>query len=221
MYRRSREARFDVNEAVDHYCQAPPIRASFDEEFKIRIEREVDVMLDGRGSGVKEFTLAEGRAALRKSKKKLFSAAGDDGVRNVFLVEELLEALVVVSNFLLASSIRPAVWGVYRIKYIRKENSSTDEMKNLRPVSIGSVVGKFVERLFKPRLEYCVGSLLSKRQAAFQKNRSTLDPLMCVAGEMLKCVNARRREAHGRCFSLWTLVKHTIVSGSRDCFGSS
>ena len=57
------------------------------------------------------------------------------------------------------------------------------------------VVGKFVERLFKPRLEYCVGSLLSKRQAAFQKNRSTLDPLMCVAGEMLKCVNARRREA--------------------------
>ena len=41
---------------------------------------------DGRVEVVPAFTEKEGQRALLKSRRKLMSAAGDDDVRNIFLV---------------------------------------------------------------------------------------------------------------------------------------
>ena len=138
------------------------------------IELEVDALMLEVSGPVVPFTRAEGLEALKVCRRKLYSAAGDDRIRNLFLVDEVVEGCLLLANFLLESSTRPAKWGVYRIKYIRKEGSLSDEIVDMRPVSIGAVICKLVERLIKPRLEQIVGPSINCRQAAFQRNRSTL-----------------------------------------------
>ena len=94
--------------------------------------------------------------------------------------------LVLMANYLARAGVRPAAWGIFRIKYISK-GEPTSDFKMMKPVSIGSVLGKFVERLFKPRLESLVGHTLNSRQAAFHKGRSTIDALINVAAVIHRC----------------------------------
>ena len=116
----------DVEAAALGYTAAPPRRDSFDEEWKKRVEAYVARRLEKVNERIPSFSRKEALRALTKSRRKLMSAEGDDRVRNVFLVEELLEVLLVLANFLVSAKVRPENWAHHRVQYIPKTVETCD-----------------------------------------------------------------------------------------------
>jgi hypothetical protein len=187
MKRKPRVGDVDVEGAAMHYTAAPPRRDSFDEGWRMYVEEYVAKRLEKVTERIQSFSMKEALWALKKSRGKLMSAEGDDGIRNIFLIEELLEALLVLVNYLVSSNERPEDWAQHRVQYIPKTTETCD-YKQMRPVSLASVLSKWFERLMQPRLERLVSDKLYIGQAAFRKGRSIIDPLVCVTDAMRKCL---------------------------------
>ena len=81
------------------------------------------------------------------------------GMCFLWKVEELLEGMLVLANYLVGWNVRPDDWVQHRIQYIPKAAETCDHTQ-MRPVSLTYVLSKWFERLLQPRLEGFVSNKL-------------------------------------------------------------
>ena len=112
------------------------------------------------------------------SKLKKRSAAGEDGINNIFiqnLPEKLIEALKKIFDLCVASGYFPASWKRARIKMLLKPGRDKKASGNYRPISLLSNIAKLFESLIKDAVDAFSEKLklLPETHSGFRKGRST------------------------------------------------
>ena len=110
------------------------------------------------------------------------SAAGEDAIHNIMLVN-LPNAFMVIVAHLVNVSLKLNVladdWKRSLVTMIPKKDGYTNDPLNYRPISVTSCIGKLTERVIKEKLVNFLESknLLVDQQSGFRRNRSTQDNL--------------------------------------------
>ena len=177
----------------------------YDEEYQREVEDRLAALrlvhlhqpeLDGA------ITKEEIFAAVRKL--KMGKAAGEDGILTDILKTTadtvdvskmrgntgVLDALVLVFNFVFDNEVWPERWGAGAIVPLHKHDSRLSP-SNYRPITLMSVVGKLFGTVVNARLQAFserVGSI-SDEQGGFRPHRSTVDQIF-----ILREIIASRRE---------------------------
>ena len=102
--------------------------------------------------------------------------------------------LVVVNEFW-CSGTSYKIWKSSVVIPILKPGKDASMPKSYRPIALTSCVYKIYERMVNIRLVWILESrnLLSNRQFGFRKNRSTLDPLLCLTREVQNAFAAQNQ----------------------------
>ena len=132
-------------------------------------------------SDSQDITLAEVEGSLRRLDGS--KAAGPDHIHPRLLKELPTEALVAVRrlfNMSFSEGRVPQTWRLSRIVPLLKKGKDSSEISSYRPISLTSVLGKWLERILTDRLAFVVekNGLLSHFQAGFRRNRSVEDQLL-------------------------------------------
>ena len=93
--------------------------------------------------------------------------------------EPLAKELTKLYNFCLQQKRIPDVWKESELIIIHKKEDKRD-MKNYRPISLLSHVYKIFTKIITKRLEKKIDEALSKDQAGFTKNYSTIDHIHTI-----------------------------------------
>ena len=101
--------------------KAAPDSSNFDEDWKIYVELEVKKSLTSPSVPDTPFSLKELKHALKLPKEKILNAPGVDEIRNILLIPEMADQLLILSNFVLKYLVRPALWGIVRLLFIPKD----------------------------------------------------------------------------------------------------
>lgn len=97
------------------------------------------------------FTVLEVEERIKKTRSK--SAAGPDGIRKMHLCQQGIGVILSrLYNILLCTSCYPDCWKVNRTTLIPKAGKNLDEIKNWRPITIGSLIGRIFSSLLDRRL---------------------------------------------------------------------
>jgi hypothetical protein len=143
---KSDRADYDPEVAIRSFVNAAPESKSYDSTWKTLVESEVDSYLLPPHSPEAPFTPKEMLDALSFPSSKILTAPGEDELRNILLIEELGEAMLILMNFITLNLVRPSIWGVSRLIFIQK-NIYTSNIDEMRPISLLSVLSKLFERL--------------------------------------------------------------------------
>ena len=86
-----------------------------------------------------------------------------------------------------------------KIVPLLKKNKDPQNISSYRPISLTSVLGKWMERVLNDRLRYFLESnnLLSQSQAGFRPNRTVEDQLIRVSQDISDGLQERRRTVLG------------------------
>jgi len=105
---------------------------------------------------------------------------GPDDVSPMFLKEantSLILAIHCIFNYSLHYGVIPVIWKRANVISLYKGSGDCAQPSSFRPISLLSILGKLLERLIKPMLEYHVSAHLSPMQSGFRHGRSTMDQL--------------------------------------------
>ncbi|MCG8429666.1 MAG: reverse transcriptase family protein, partial [Candidatus Omnitrophica bacterium] len=126
------------------------------------------------------FTPGEMETALTKLKNR--KAPGQDRIWNEMIKHLGISAKSSLLKFINRTWIEgklPRAWRTATIRPVPKPGKSTDELKNFRPISLTSSIGKLAERMVNQRLYWWLekNGLLDSTQAGFRKGCRTEDQL--------------------------------------------
>ena len=111
------------------------------------------------------------------------------------LPQESKKFFVCVINEFWCSGTSYKLWKNSLIVPFLKPGKDPSLPKSYRPIALTSCVFKIYERMVNVRLVWLLESksLLSERQFGFRKNRSTLDPLLCLSREIQNAFSVRNQ----------------------------
>lgn len=113
---------------------------------------------------IRPITLQEVKERIVKTKSR--TAAGLDGIRKRQLMRSgLVELLTILYNILLVEGHFPTLWRQNRTTLIPKSDNNCDDVKNWRPITIGSLLSRVFTALLDGKLRKFVTQ--SNRQKGF------------------------------------------------------
>ena len=123
-------------------------------------------------------------------KLNLRKAAGPDNV-SPFMIKRggkfIIDALYLLFNKIYKSSIMPKIFKIAQIIPIPKEKN-TRNIKEFRPISLISVVGKLLEKIITNRLKKYVeiNNIIPEKQFGFRSGSSTINPITKLQDDIIK-----------------------------------
>ena len=178
--------------------------ASFDDDFRREVEddvgsdsslRPLDALPDDAVDGddpTRSVTAEEVHRELRRLHSG--KAPGPDGLSSDLLRHCPFSAAVVLARLFSASlalGYVPACWRLSFVRLLPKPGKQLTRPADFRPISLCSVVGKVLERLFARRLSIVLEErgLLPEEQSAFRPARGTEEQLCLVAQRAVQAAN--------------------------------
>ena len=158
---------------------------------ELRRGKNIPEEVEGR-----EVRISEVKAALESIDGS--KAAGPDFV-HPRLLKELPEEGIATATTLFNLSFKlsqvPQNWRQAKIIPLLKKDKDPGLISSYRPVSLTSVIGKWMERVLNNRLRYVLESrnLLSQTQAGFRPNRTVEDQLLRLTQEISDGFQERHR----------------------------
>lgn len=134
------------------------------------------------------FGITELKRALRRMRE---TTPGQDEISYYMikqLSEESLRVMLEFYNKVWEMGVLPQSWKEALVLPIRKPGKDPSKPANYRPIALTSHVGKVMERMITDRLVYVLEKegKLSPYQSGFRVGRGTMDPVMCLEGEIKK-----------------------------------
>ena len=135
-----------------------------------------------------EFTIRELQKAVKKLKPR--KSPGKDKIHNEMIARlghEGKKTLLKLINLSFKTGQIPKAWRIATITPLLKKGKETDDMKNYRPISLTSCIGKLAERMVNHRLYWWLEStgLLNSSQAGFRAGNRTDDQLFRLSQRVL------------------------------------
>ena len=128
-------------------------------------------------------------------KLQVDKSVGPDGISNKLLKmasRTLAPSMTMMFNKILSRGTFPQIWKQANVTPIHKKGSRQD-VKNYRPISLLSCVGKILERLlFNKIYAMCEErELLTWRNSAYKKNDSTVNQLIHIVNNIYKILDTK------------------------------
>lgn len=141
------------------------------------------------------FTEWELDAAIKQCRTK--SAPGPDGVTVPMLrnaPDPTRKAMLAWFNRIWDSGVLPDEWKTSVVTPIPKPGKPATDPKNVRPISLTSVIGKLMERMVLARIQYNASSkgIFHPTQTGFRANLSTHDSLAMIYHDVVDLPRTKR-----------------------------
>lgn len=183
-------------------CHDFPTDAGFNEAFcgivngKMESEEMAlgpDLQMEA-GESVPPISPEELIKNLRNTNSK--SAPGPDSISYLMLKKggsNLINAICTVFNILLLLGHFPAKWKEVKVKMLHKVGKSKVQVKNYRPISLSSCLGKLFESCVRLRFQAKLSRIRVENifQSAYKNKRSTQENILKLVEDVVNAFNSR------------------------------